>query len=153
MSDNKTSTKLDPRVFDGRLLAVLYEWIDRVQEADREHLEAELDRGSFESFPASDPVASAVATQRRTTVRIECEIDDDRLTFSRGLRTEDPGGPDVHGALSAMLEGETPSGVRVRIAIHSRDGDQTATTPENLAIPPEHASIAPQQDRDRGGNG
>jgi hypothetical protein len=129
---------------DKQLLEIVYDWIERVQEAEREHLEAEIDRASFESFPASDPASPATASQGESKVRIDCELGADRLVFSRALRTDDPTGPDVRGEPVGTIDGETPSGVRVRIGIRHPLHETEETTPENLELPPEHASIAPK---------
>jgi hypothetical protein len=146
--NSSTSGRQGSRAVDRHLLGIVLEWIDRVQVADREHVEAELDRASFESFPASDPVAPSLASQRRSTVRIDCEVSEDRLTFCRALRTDDPTGPEVRGEPTDTLEGETPSGVRVRISVRTRAVDPQDAVPESLELPPEHASIdARQQER------
>jgi hypothetical protein len=153
VSDQKkpsNSSRRDSGALNKPLLGLLFDWIDQVQAAAREHLEAELDRASFESFPASDPAAPSMASQHRSAVRIDCVVAEDRVTFTRALRTDDTG-PAVRGEATESIEGETPSGVRVSIDVRRRV-EEDAAAPQSLELEPEHASILPRQEERRSGN-
>jgi hypothetical protein len=149
VSDDKKSSsgsRRDAASVDKRLLGIVHDWVDRAIEAERDHLEAELDRASFESFPASDPVAPAVTSQRRAPFRIHCEVSGSRLSFSRAPRNEDPTGPAVRRDPSDTIEGTTASGARVRIEVHLQPDE---ASPESLELPPEHASAVARDEERR----
>lgn len=133
---------------DDRLLATVLDWIGRLEQAESELLEAELDRASFESFPASDPVAPAVASsRRRSALRIDCEIADDRLVFSRALRTDDAASVATRGEPDEVIEGESHSGVQISLALSHADRTPDNSTPQPIELPAEHASLRPKQSK------
>jgi hypothetical protein len=127
-----------------QLAALVMGWIEDVQAANQEHLEAELDRASFESFPASDPVAAASTNQRASTLRLECLVADDRLTFCRTARSDDSASPE-RGEPYDRLELETPDGMVIIVEVR-RDDDADEERLDPLELPPEHASIVSRQD-------
>jgi hypothetical protein len=133
----------------GQIASLVMGWIEDVQASNREHLEAELDRASFESFPASDPVAPASTNQRASTLRLECLVSDDRLTFRRTARSDDSASPE-RGAPYDRLELETPDGMVIIVEVR-RDNDTDEERLDPLELPPEHASIVSRQDERRSG--
>ena len=131
---------------DGADIArIVLDWLARMQLAEREYVEAELDRASFESFPASDPVAPATDMQRRTRLHIDCMLSEDRLSFARARRSDDNDSPAASGERVETLEIEMPEGLRVVIDVRQADA---ATNPgrEPLELPPEHASQVGRED-------
>ncbi|HYF60245.1 MAG TPA: hypothetical protein VEA81_14945 [Burkholderiaceae bacterium] len=134
-----------------QVLDLVRGWVRRSGEASAAQTEAAIDRGSFESFPASDPVASAVATaERGPMVRtIDCTMTTDSLVFRicRGDDTASAGPPPAY-----VLDGEVPDGGRLSIRVWVDDAAPEATVPESLVPPAEHASLRPQQTERRSGD-
>jgi hypothetical protein len=132
-----------------QVASLVMAWIAEVQASEGEYREAELDRASFESFPASDPVAPATASQGTSALRLECVVSDDRLTFCRTPRSDDAASPGG-GAPQDRLEFETADGLRVVVVVRRSDDEDPGREP--LELPHEHASIEGREDERRSGD-
>ena len=83
MSDTRSAAReaaADPprdARLEEQLLSLVWGWMRRAREASAARTEAAIDRGSFESFPASDPVAPAVSTAEHEPglEEIDCTVD------------------------------------------------------------------------------
>ncbi len=138
----------DPRL-EHRVLALLRDWLRRAREASAARTEAALDRGSFESFPASDPVAPAVPSADREPAleEIDCTMRPDRIEFRCAPREPDPSRPPP----SSTIEGDAPDGRRLRLRVWVDDMPKDATPAQTLALEPVHASLRPRQHERRSG--
>jgi hypothetical protein len=130
-----------------RLGQLVLDWLSRMQEAERAYVEAELDRASFESFPASDPMSPATAAHRQTTLKVDCVIDDDRIAFTRALRTDDAASPAAGRPVLETLDVEGPDGTHIEITLRQGKGDEHAAR-EPLELPLEHASLVSSEEAD-----
>jgi hypothetical protein len=123
-----------------RLLNLVRSWLRRSREASAAHTEAALDRASYESFPASDPMAPAASQSERepTLEEIDCTMSVATLVFRcagrEGPRTE-AAAPDW------TIEGDAPGGGRIRMRIWVEDADAAADVPSALELEPVHASM------------
>ena len=103
-----------------KLAAVIGHWLraNRVAEAARR--EAVLDRASYDSFPASDPIAPAALCDPETDAQqLECVIDGDELTLRcapRGATAPDQ----VARVPTLTLQGERSDGGRLEVRVHVR---------------------------------
>jgi hypothetical protein len=73
--DARDTTLRDAHL-EREVLNLFGSWLRRTHEASSAHTEAAIDRASFESFPASDPVAPAAASNDRSPAleEIECTL-------------------------------------------------------------------------------
>ncbi len=138
---------------DGRLehqvLELVRNWLRRAHEASAAHTEAAIDRGSFESFPASDPVAPAVpSTDREPGLEeIDCTMHVDRLEFRCASREPDASRPPP----ASTIEGDAPDGRHLRLRVWVDDSSPREGVPQSLELEPVHASLrARRQERRRG---
>jgi hypothetical protein len=134
-----------------QLLDLVRGWMRISGEASGAKTEAAIDRGSFESFPASDPVASAIATAERAPSEecVDCTMTVDALTFRRS-GTNDTQGSRPPPAYT--LEADVPGGGSLTIRVWVDDVAPQAAVPEALELEPVHASIRPRQQERRVGD-
>ena len=127
-----------------KLAGVIWHWLRAYRVAEAARREALLDRASYDSFPASDPVAPAASGDPETDDQaIECLIDNDQLTLRCLPRGVTPT-PAVEGAEPDLeFEGERPDGgqLHVRIRIRSVPSAQDAVERSEATLPdnPVHA--------------
>jgi hypothetical protein len=134
---------------EGQVLDLVRDWMRRTHENEAAHTEASIDRGSFESFPASDPVASAVATSDRTPafVEFDCTMRRRELVFRCATRE-----PDAHRPPPAWtIEGDPGDGSRLTLRVWVEDEPAEGPVPSTLDLEPVHASIRPRQHERRVG--
>lgn len=144
--DPTRETQDDPQRdlrLEHQLLNLVRSWLRRTREASAVHTEAALDRASFESFPASDPVAPAASqTEREPSLEeIDCTMSIATLVFRCAGRD----GPRVDRPEPAWtIEGDAPGAGRLRVRIWVEDADAAADVPSALELEPVHASMRPQ---------
>lgn len=124
-------------------------WLRRAREAEAARVEAALDRGSFESFPASDPVAPASGPSERgpASAEVDCRLSADQLVFRLAPREPDAGRPPP----TWTVEDDVGDGGRVRLRVWVEDAGAADGVPAPLALEPVHASIRPRQHERRSG--
>jgi hypothetical protein len=144
----RASAATDARL-EHQVLALVRNWLRRAREASAARTEAAIDRGSFESFPASDPVASAgSSTDREPSLEeIDCTMRTDRLEFRCAPREPDASRPPP----ASTIEGDAPGGGRMRLRIWVDDASPESGVPQSLELEPVHASIRPRQHERRVG--
>lgn len=133
-----------------QLLKLVSNWIRSVREAEDTRVEADIDHAVFETFPASDPISPAAASDERASrvEEIDCVIDGATLTLSAAAH-----GDAVHGGRphAYMIEGDLPEGGLLRLRVWVEATPQEEAVPSALQVPAEHASIrAMGEDRRRG---
>lgn len=129
--------------FEDKLLELVRNWMRKAREAASDRTEAAIDRASFESFPASDPVAPAAASTDREPAleEVDCTMECDRLVFRCAPRE-----PDAHRAPPAWtLEGRAPDGGRMLLRVWIDDTPREQAVPQTLTLEPVHASIRARQ--------
>lgn len=132
------------------LLELVADWLRRARTAESTRVEATIDRGSFESFPASDPVATATATGERQPglQAVDCTMRPDRLTFRLAPREAETGRPPP----AWTVESEAGDGGRMSLRVWVLDGSEADTpVPAALELEPVHASLRPRGHDRRGG--
>lgn len=128
----------DPQ-FERQLLNLVRSWLRRTREASAARTEAALDRASFESFPASDPVAPAAPQSEREPAleEIDCTMSLATLVF----RCAGHDGPRIDRPAPAWtIEGDAPGGGRLRLRIWAED-DEAAGVPSALELEAVHATM------------
>jgi hypothetical protein len=135
-----------------QVVNLLRSWIRRSREAASVHTEAALDRASFESFPASDPVAPAAASndRRPSLEEIDCTMSTGELVF----RCASPAGSatrDDRPPPASVIEGDTADGGRIRVRVWVEDAAPGDAVPSTLELEPVHASLKPNQHERRVG--
>jgi hypothetical protein len=132
-----------------QVLGLVRNWLRRAREASAARTEAAIDRGSFESFPASDPVAPAVSSTDREPAleEIDCTMHVDRLEFRCAPREPDASRPPP----ASTIEGDAPGGGRLRLRIWVDDEAPAESVPQALELEPVHASIRARRHERRGG--
>ena len=143
-----TDDVADARLED-QLLHLVRGWLRRSREASAAHTEAAIDRASFESFPASDPVAPAAASSARQPAleEIDCTMRPGLLEFRCASDTPDPSRPPP----AWTIEGDAPGGGALRLRVWVDDDAPQEAVPSTLELEPVHASIrASQPDRRSG---
>jgi hypothetical protein len=132
-----------------QVLNLVRNWMRRRREASAAHTEAAIDRGSFESFPASDPVAPAISTAEHAPAleEIDCTMCPDELVFRCATPETDGSRPPP----AWTIEGDAPGGGRLRLRVWVDDTKATGAVPQPLELEPVHASIRPRQHERRGG--
>lgn len=138
--------KRDPQ-FERQLMNLVRSWLRRTREASAARTEAALDRASFESFPASDPIAPAAAQREREPAleEIDCTMSLATLVF----RCAGHDGPRVDRPAPAWtIEGDAPGGGRLHLRIWAED-DEGAGVPSALELEPVHASMRAQNTQRR----
>jgi hypothetical protein len=132
-----------------QVLNLVRSWLRRSRESDAARTEAAIDRASFESFPASDPVAPAVASAERapTLEEVDCTMTPRELVFRCAPREPDAGRPPP----AWTIEGATGDGGRLRLRVWVDDAPPEAAVPATLELEPEHASIRARREERRSG--
>ena len=101
-----------------KLAGVIWYWLQANRTAEAARRESMLDRASYDSFPASDPIApAALCDPENEAQEVECVIDADRLT----LRCVPQGATKAdHAAREPELEfeSERPDGGRLHVRVH-----------------------------------
>ena len=125
---------------DKQLLKLVSNWIRSVREAEDSRMEADIDHAVFETFPASDPISPAAASDERVArvEAIDCVIDGSTLTLSPAAQ-----GDAVHGGRphAYVIEGDLPEGGRLNLRVWVEATPQEEAVPAALNVPAEHASI------------
>jgi len=134
------------------VLDLVCNWLRTSREADAAHTDAAIDRGSFESFPASDPVASAVATSERepTLQVLDCRLSPGVLSFHCAPHGDEPDA--LRTTPAYLLEGTTPDGFHLRLRVWVDDAPARDSVPHNLTLEPVHASLRARQHERRNGD-
>ena len=142
--DRRRDASLEHQVLD-----LVRNWMRRHHEHAATRTEAAIDRGSFESFPASDPVASAIATGDHTPTlgEIDCTMQRNELVFRCAAREGDPDRPPP----AWTIEGDTGDGRRLKLRVWVEDTSEEGPVPATLELEAVHASIRPRQHERRGG--
>jgi len=132
-----------------QVLGLVRNWLRRSHEAGAARTEAAIDRGSYESFPASDPVApSGSSTDREPALgEIDCTMRTDSLEFRCASREPDASRPPP----ASIIEGEAPGGNRMRLRVWVDGEPPEAGIARSLELDPAHASIQPRQAERRAG--
>ena len=141
---SQASTELEHK-----LAGVILRWVHEYREAETARLQAIVDRASYDSFPASDPVAPATSVESDDAPQeLECVIDGDRITLRclpRGARTPQT----VTGNADLDFNGELPGGglLHVRVQVLSLPSAQAAIEKSEATLPdePVHAGEVPAQ--------
>lgn len=149
MADAGRTRQVGTSELERKLAGVLGRWLQATRSAEKARREALLDRASYDSFPASDPVAPASMTEpERETQVIDCVIDGDSMT----LRCA------PHGASAALdaaghradLEFDAVDAageaVHVRIHVHTVPSAEGAIARSEATLPdqPVHAGPVPR---------
>jgi len=134
-----------------QVLDLVCNWLRLTREANAAHTDAAIDRGSFESFPASDPVASAVATSERepTLQVLDCRLSPEVLTFHCAPHSDEPDA--LRPPPAYTLEGAIGDGSHLRLRVWVDDGPAHDPVPRNLTLEPVHASLRARQHERRSG--
>ena len=104
-----------------KLVGVIWHWLRAYRVAEAARREALLDRASYDSFPASDPVAPAASADPETDDQsIECVIDNDQLTLRCLPRGSTPAPQANGGEPDLEFEGSRPDGGQLHVRIHLR---------------------------------
>lgn len=132
-----------------QVLGLVRNWLRRSHEAGAARTEAAIDRGSYESFPASDPVApSGSSTDREPALEeIDCTMRADSLEFRCASRKPDATRPPP----ASIIEGEAPGGIRMRLRVWVDGEPPEAGIAQPLELDPMHSSICPRQVERRAG--
>ncbi|RPH44728.1 MAG: hypothetical protein EHM87_09325 [Burkholderiales bacterium] len=138
----------EPRL-EQQVLDLVRNWMRRTRENAAAHTEAAIDRGSFESFPASDPVASATSSSDHAPAlgEIDCTLRRNELVFRCAPREPDP----ERAPPAWTIEGDAGDGSRLRMRVWVEDEAPEGPVPSTLDLEPVHASIRPRQVERRGG--
>ena len=142
-------TPIGDATLERQVLELVRGWMRRSREASAAHTEAAIDRGSFESFPASDPVAPVTSSTDRapSLERIDCTMTPDELIF-RAASVE----PDAtRGAPAWLIEGAARDGGHLCVRVWVDDSPGRQAVPETLGLERDHASIRPRQHERRSG--
>lgn len=146
MTDQKTSTA--NAELEHKLAGVVLRWVRAYREAETARLQAMVDRASYDSFPASDPVAPAASAESNDAPQeIECVINGACLTLRclpRGA-TASKQTPVGDGDLS--FDGQLPDGgmLHVRVLVQSLPSAEEAVEKSEATLPtePVHAGEVP----------
>jgi hypothetical protein len=132
-----------------QVLALVSDWLHRSREASAAHTEAAIDRGSFESFPASDPVAPAGSSTDREPglEEIDCTMRLGLLEFRCAAHEPDASRPPP----ASTIEGEAPDGRRMRLRVWVDDMQAGHGVPQSLELEPVHASLRARLQERRAG--
>jgi hypothetical protein len=132
-----------------QVLGLVRNWLRRSHEASGARTEAAIDRGSYESFPASDPVAPAGSSTDREPAleEIDCTMRTDSLEFRCASREPDATRPPP----ASIIEGDAPGGIRMRLRVWVDGEPPEAGIAQSLDLDPAHASIRPRQAERRAG--
>jgi len=132
-----------------QVLELVRNWMRRHREHAAARTEAAINRGSFESFPASDPVASATATGDHTPAlgEIDCTMRRNELVFRCAALETDPDRPPP----AWTIEGDTGDGSRLKLRVWVEDLPEEGPVPAMLQLEAVHASIRPRQHERRDG--
>ena len=134
-------TTLREAQLERQVLNLFGNWLRRTHEVSGAHTEAAIDRASFESFPASDPVSPAAASNDRSPAleEIECTMSPGELVFrcAGGERHA----PEDRPPPAWSSEGELSDGRRIRLQVWVDDVGARDAVPDTLALEPEHASL------------
>jgi hypothetical protein len=136
-------------LLERQVLDLVRDWMRRTLESEAANTEAAIDRGSFESFPASDPVAPATATSDRAPacVEFDCTMRRRELVFRCATRE-----PDAHRPPPAWtIEGDHGDGCRMTLRVWVEDEPAEGPVPSTLDLEPVHASMRPRQRERRTG--
>jgi len=135
-------TTLREAHLERQVLNLFGNWLRRTHEASAARTEAAIDRASFESFPASDPVAPAAASNDRSPAleEIECTMSPGELVF-RSASSGERHAPDDRPPPAWSSEGELTDGRRVLLRVWVKDTDAQDAVPDTLELEPEHASL------------
>jgi hypothetical protein len=133
--DPKRDLQLEQQV-----LNLIRSWLRRTREASAARTEAALDRASFESFPASDPVAPAASQSERAPAleEIDCTMSVGTLVF-RSAGVDGPRTDRLEPEWT--IEGDASGGGRIRMRIWVEDAGAAADVPSALELEPVHASL------------
>jgi hypothetical protein len=142
--DRRRDASLEHQVLD-----LVRNWMRRSLEHTAARTEAAIDRGSFESFPASDPVASATATSDHTPAlgEIDCTMQRNELVFRCAAREGDPDRPPP----AWTIEGDAGDGTHLKLRVWVEDTSEEGPVPATLELEAVHASIRPRQHERRAG--
>jgi hypothetical protein len=146
-ADGRHDARLEHQVVN-----LLRSWLRMSGEASSAHTEAALDRASFESFPASDPVAPAAAPndRRPSLEQIDCTMSVGLLTFRCTARPDEPLRDD-RPPPAWTIEGDAPGGGRLQLRVWVDDATPESAVPATLELEPVHASIRPMDEERRVG--
>lgn len=145
-------TTLREAHLEQKVLNLFGSWLRRTHEASAAHTEAAIDRASFESFPASDPVAPAAASADRSPAleEIDCTMSAGELVF-RVAPASERQAHDERPPPAWSSEGELSDGRRILLRVWVAETAVQETVPDTLELEPEHASLrARGQDRRNG---
>jgi len=146
-------TTLREAHLERQVLNLFGNWLRRTHEASGAHTEAAIDRASFESFPASDPVAPAAASNDRSPAleEIECTMSPGELVF-RCAPSGERQGPDDRPPPAWSSEGDLSDGRRILLRVWVTDAGARDTVPDTLELEPEHASLRARGNDRRSGH-
>ena len=148
MTDQKSSPASVE--LEHKLAAVVLRWVRAYREAEAARLQAMVDRASYDSFPASDPVAPAASVESdEAPQQIECVINGDCLTLRclpRGATaTSHPSTRDA----DLSFDGEMPDGAMLHVLVHvqSLPSAEGAVEKSEATLPsePVHAGEVPKR--------
>ena len=148
MTDQNRSTA--GAELEHKLAGVVLRWVRAFREAETARLQAMVDRASYDSFPASDPVAPAASAESDDAPQqIECVINGDCLTLRclpRGAMASSQSA--THDA-DLSFDGELPDGgtLHVRVRVQALPSAQDAVGKSEATLPdePVHAGEVPAQ--------
>lgn len=141
----------DDTALPRQLFALVRHWLRVSREANAARIDASIDRASFESFPASDPVAPAVATGEHepSLAAVDCTLTPGELVFRLGPRGDSPDA--LRPPPAFTIEGDTDGDGRLRLCVWVDDVAARDTVPAALELEPVHASIRARQHERRSG--
>jgi hypothetical protein len=147
--DARDGTRHDTRL-EHQVVNLLRSWMRMTRQAATAHTEAALDRASYESFPASDPVAPAAAPndRRPTLEEIDCTMSVGHLVFECSPRADAPVRDD-RPPPAWTIEGDAIDGGRLRVRVWVDDAAPEAAVPTTLELEPVHASMRAQRSERR----
>lgn len=156
MTDRSEEDAADAQVRDApplqrQLLALVRHWLRVSREANAARIDASIDRASFESFPASDPVAPAVATGELEPAveAIDCTLSPGELRFRLAPHGDAPDALQPPPAFT--IEGDADGEGHLRLRVWVEDVAPRDTVPGPLELEPVHASIRARQHERRSG--
>jgi hypothetical protein len=150
--DPASAAGQDPRrdaSLEHQMLDLIRNWMRRNREHAAARTEAAIDRGSFESFPASDPVAPTTDTGDHAPAigEVDCTMRRNELVFTCAVREADPDRPPP----AWTIDGDAGDGTHLRLRVWVEDTPEDGPVPATLRLEPVHASMRPRQQERRAG--
>lgn len=146
MTDQKNSAA--SAELEHKLAGIVLRWVRAFREAETARLQAAVDRASYDSFPASDPVAPAASVESDNAPQeIECVINGDCLTLRCLPRGATASNRASAGDGDLSFDGQLPDGgmLHVRVVVQSLPSAEEAVERSEATLParPVHAGELP----------